>query len=70
MSYVNGTFIFSEIVVIIGPMNGFFGSIIVSFGVFSAVVLLIPILFFLGDFADGSFLHDVEVQSSRTYISY
>ena len=62
-SYVNGTFIFSKIVVIKGPMNGIFGSIIASFGVFSAGVSLISIPFFLGDIADGRLLHDVEVLS-------
>ena len=36
----------------------FFCSIIVSFGVFSAVVSLILILFFLGDFAHGRLLQD------------
>ena len=45
-SYVNGTFIFSEIVVIIGPMNGIFGYIVVSFGLYCAGVSLISILFF------------------------
>ena len=63
-NYVNVTFIFSKIVVMKGPMNGILGSIIVSFGVFSAGVSLISILFFLGDFADGRSLHDAEVQSS------
>ena len=56
-SYVNGTFIFSETVVIIGPMNGIFGYIIVSFGVYCTGV-------FLGNFADRRLLHDLEVQSS------
>ena len=49
-SYVNGTFIFSETVVIIGPMNGIFGYIIVSFGVYCTGVSLISILFFSGKF--------------------
>ena len=62
-NYVNVTFIFSKIVMK-RPMNGILGSIIVSFGVFSAGVSLISILFFLGDFADGRSLHDAEVQSS------
>ena len=63
-SYVNGTFIFSEIAVIIGSMNGIFGYIIVSFGVYCAGVSLISILFFSGRFCRGRWLHDVEVQSS------
>ena len=38
----------------------FFGSIIVSLGVFSAGVSLISIPFFLGDIEDGRLLHNVE----------
>ena len=59
-----GTFIFSEILVNIGPMNGIFGSIIAFFGVFSAGYHLFQFCFFLGDFADGRLLHYVEVHSS------
>ena len=63
LHYVNITFIFSETVVMIGPMNGIFWF----YNCFLWCILyrgITSILFFLRDFAHGRFLHDEEVQSS------
>ena len=70
LNYVNVTFIFSEIVVMIGPINYIFDSIIVSFGVFSVGYHLFQFCFLWEILPMGDCCMMQRYNRQWTYISY
>ena len=63
-SYVNGTFMFTEILLLPDTLTTSFSSALFSSGVSVQRYHFFSILLFLGDFTDGRLLHDVEVHPS------